>query len=200
MKRLELHPENPEKRLMAEVAQVIEGGGLLIYPTDSGYTLGCTIHSKKALTRLYMMKPKIKKYTMTLMVHDFPILSDWAEMENSMYRTMKHYLPGPYTFILEAKKQCKRALDVKRDEIGVRMPDHPFFHGLIGLCDHPLLTTSANVEQDVPVANPDDIEKEFGNRVDLIVDMGPLPINDTTILSFTSGDLEVIRQGSGEIL
>lgn len=180
---------------MSQIAKTIADGGLLIYPTDSGYTLGCTIHSKKALTRLYLIKKKIKKYTMTLMVHDFPILSEWAEMNNAMYRHMKHHLPGPYTFILPATKKCKKALDVKREEIGIRMPDHPFFHSLIGFCDHALLTTSANPEHDIPVSDPDEIEKEFGNKVDLIVDMGPLPIHETTIVSFISGEPEVLREG-----
>ncbi len=183
---------------MTEIVSTIKDGGLLIYPTDSGYTLGCTIQSKKALMRLYMMKKEIKKYTMTLMVHDFPILSEWAEMQNFMYKYMKHCLPGPYTFILKATKACQKALDVKRDEIGVRMPEHPFFKSLLPLCDHVLLTTSANPYHEDPIVNPDDIEKEFGNRVDLIVDMGVLPIRDTTIISFTSGETEIIRQGEGE--
>lgn len=200
MKRIKIHPLNPEKRLMTEIVNTIKDGGLLIYPTDSGYTLGCTIHSKKALMRLYMMKKQIKKYTMTLMVHDFPILSEWAEMQNFMYKYMKHCLPGPFTFILQATKACQKALDVKRDEIGVRMPEHAFFKSLVPLCDHALLTTSANPHHDDPIVNPNDIEKEFGNRVDLIVDMGVLPINDTTIISFISGEAEVIRQGVGEPL
>ncbi len=201
MQRIQIHPQNPEKRLMTQIAGIIKDGGLLIYPSDSGYTLGCTIHSKKALTRLYLMKKKIKKYAMTLMVHDFPILSEWAEMENFMYKYMKHCLPGPYTFILNATKACQRALDVKRAEIGVRMPDHPFFKTLIPIFNDALLTTSANPDSDdgiaLPISDPGEIEKEFGNRVDLIVDMGPLPINETTVISFISGEAEVLREGAG---
>lgn len=197
MKRIQLHPLNPEKRLMIQISDTIKEGGLIIYPTDSGYTLGCTIHSKKALTRLYMMKKEIKKYTMTLMVHDFPILSEWAEMENFMYKYMKHCFPGPYTFILKATKACQKALDVKREEIGVRMPDHPFFSNLFPLCDHALLTTSVNHDPLMPIISPNEIEKEFANKVDLIIDMGPMPQNETTIISFTSGEAEVIRLGQG---
>lgn len=198
MKRLELHPINPQARLMKQVVQVFESGGIVIYPTDSGYSMGCYANDKKSINRLYHMKRNVTKYVMALMFHEFSSITDFAIVENIAYRYMKNRLPGPYTFILKANKQGKKILDVKRPEIGVRMPEHPFFETLHSISTEPILNTAARIHHDDFYIDPDDIEEVFGNSVDLLVDMGPVPHNPTTVVSLVDGMPELIRQGVGE--
>lgn len=197
VKRLELHPVNPQIRLMKQVVAVFESGGIVIYPTDSGYSMGCYVGDKKAIHRLYHLKRHITRKVMALMFHEFSSITDFAIVENAVYRYMNNRLPGPYTFILRANKQGKKLLDVKREEIGVRMPQHIFFETLHTINTTPILNTAARMHPDDFYIDPDDIEEAFGNQVDLLVDMGPVPHNPTSVISLVSGEPELIRQGAG---
>lgn len=198
MQRLQIHPENPQKRLVSKVAEVFDKDGLVVYPTDSGYSVGCLAHSKKAKQRLYQLKKDLAKYTMALMLYDFSEITHYAEVENAAFRYMKNKCPGPYTFILPATKEGTKILEVKRPEIGVRMPQHSFFETLVEFDQRPILNTSARIDDDHYLVEPDDIEKYYGKRIDMIVDMGPIPFEPTTIVSLVSGAPELIRQGQGE--
>lgn len=169
----------------------------MVYPTDSGYSLGCNALNKKAVQRLYHMKRDIKKYVMAIMVHQFGEIPEFAQVSNSSFRYMKHLIPGPYTFILPSTIRGKKILDVKRPEVGIRMPRHSFVQTLHSLCPDPILNTAAKIHESDLVIDPDDIEAEFGNNVDVIVDMGPVPIKPTTVISLVDGVPELIRQGVG---
>lgn len=195
MKRLEIHPVNPQLRLVKHVVDVFEKGGLVVYPTGAGYSVGCDALNRKAVERIYRLKQNIKKYVMALMVMNFSSITEFAEVENWAFRYMKERLPGPYTFILPATKHGKKILDVKRPEIGIRMPDHPFFDVLHQVYRNPLLTTAAKIHDEDFFIEPDDIENKFGKQVDLIVDSGPIPINPTTVISLVSGEAEILREG-----
>jgi tRNA threonylcarbamoyl adenosine modification protein (Sua5/YciO/YrdC/YwlC family) len=196
--RLELHPLNPQPRLMRKVLDAFAADQVVIYPTDSGYSMGCNALSKKAVNRLYHQKRAMKKYLMALMVRDFSELSEFAKVDTSAFRFMKSLVPGPYTFILPATVRSRKILDVNRPEVGVRMPDCPFTNALFALAPQSvILTTAAKIREEDQFLDPAEIEETYGDLVDLIADMGPQPINPTTVISLTGEEPEVIREGAG---
>jgi len=196
--RLQLHPQNPETRLMRKVLDVFAAGGVVIYPTDSGYSMGCDALSRNGVHRLYHLKRAMKKYLMALMVRDFSALSEFAKVETAAYRYMKLLVPGPYTFVLPATMRSRRILDVNRPEVGVRMPDSAFTNALFALSPEAvILTTAAKIKEDDDFIDPSDIEEEYGHLVDLIADMGPIPVNPTTVISLVGEAAEVLREGAG---
>lgn len=197
---LPLHPVTPEARHMRRALDVFAKGGICVYPTDSGYSLGCDARNRSAVNRLYHVKRAIKKYVMALMVRDFSAVADFARVDNFAFRTMKKLAPGPYTFILPATTLGRKILDVKRAEVGVRMPSHPFADALFTL--EPgmiLLTTAAKVREDDHFADPAEIEQAFGHDVDLVLDMGPVAVDPTTIINLVNGEVEVVREGQGAV-
>jgi tRNA threonylcarbamoyl adenosine modification protein (Sua5/YciO/YrdC/YwlC family) len=198
--RLELHPDTPQVRHLKKILEIFHHDGILIYPTDSGYSLGCNVHSKKALNRLYHIKRGLKKYVMAILVPDFSAISEFAHVDNFAFRTMKLLAPGPYTFILPATVKAKRILDVNRPEIGIRMPQCTFLTGLYALENNLIfLNTAAKIEEVTNYEDPDEIEKVFGHQVDLIADMGIIPVAPTTVLSLVNGSVEVLREGAGPL-
>jgi tRNA threonylcarbamoyl adenosine modification protein (Sua5/YciO/YrdC/YwlC family) len=195
-----LHPVTPEARHMKRVLEVLDKGGICVYPTDSGYSLGCDARNRSAVNKLYHLKRVIKKYLMALMVRDFSTVTDFARVDNTAYRYMKKLVPGPYTFVLPATAHGKKILDVKRPEVGVRMPRHPFADALFALRpDAILLTTAAKVREEDHFIDPAEIEDTFGHEVDLVLDMGPVAVNPTTVISLVGGEPEVIREGQGAV-
>ena len=197
---LKIHPETPEARHMKRVVETFEKGGIVVYPTDSGYSMGCDAGNRTAVNKLYHLKRAIKKYYMALMARDFSTVSDFAKVDNAAYRYMKKLVPGPYTFVLPATSHGKKILDVKRPEVGVRMPRHPFADALFALKpDILLLTTAAKVREDEDFTDPEEIEASLGHEVDLVLDMGPIALNPTTIINLTTGEPEVIREGQGPL-
>jgi tRNA threonylcarbamoyl adenosine modification protein (Sua5/YciO/YrdC/YwlC family) len=198
--RLELHPKNPEIRLMKRVMDAFADGQVVVYPTDSGYSMGCDALSKKGVHKLYHIKRAMKKYLMALMVRDFSALSEFAKVETAAFRYMKAVVPGPYTFVLPATVRSRKLLDVNRPEVGVRMPDSPFTNALFALSPGAvILTTAARVQDTDEFTDPAAIEETYGNLVDLIVDLGPMPITPTTVISLINETPEVVREGSGII-
>jgi len=185
---------------MKRVLETFEKGGIVVYPTDSGYSMGCDAGNRPAVNKLYHLKRAIKKFYMALMARDFSTISDFAKVDNAAYRYMKKLVPGPYTFVLPATSHGKKILDVKRPEVGVRMPSHPFADALFALKPEILLlTTAAKVREDENFTDPAEIEETFGHEVDLVLDMGPIALNPTTIISLVSGEPEVIREGQGPL-
>ncbi len=198
--RLEIHPETPQVRLMRKVLEAFQKGQVVVYPTDSGYSLGCDALSKDGVHKLYHVKREMKKYLMALMVRDFSALSEFAKVETSAYRYMKHLVPGPFTFVLPATVRAKKILDVNRPEVGVRMPKGVFTDALFSLAPEAvILTTAAKVREEDSFIDPADIDENFGHLVDLIVDLGPRPVTPTTIISLVTDTPEVLREGSGII-
>ncbi len=193
MKVLPLHPENPQKRLIAEAVKVFKQGGLVIYPTDSGYSIGCDAHNVKAIQKLYQAKRHIKKYWMALLVSEFSSIPEFALVDNKAFKAMKQVMPGPYTFILPAQMDIIRKLKVKRKEIGVRMSKHPVVKGLFEGGVGPILNTAARLEEDLDYTDNDELIKHFKGVGDLFLDIGELQLNPTSIINFTDGYPEVLR-------
>ncbi|MBF0432887.1 MAG: threonylcarbamoyl-AMP synthase [Fibrobacteria bacterium] len=197
MIKVEVHPVTPEKRFITKIANVFSSDGILIYPTDSGYSLGCSALSKKAIKHLYKLKKPAKKYNMALMFQHFSPISEFAQLDNFAFKYMKPLVPGPYTFILPPTNWGRKMLEVKRLEMGIRFPDHPLLSALYTEFPDPILTTSAHLNPDDVFVEPDEIERIYSSNVDMIVDCGPIPQKPTTVISLINGTPELIRQGTG---
>jgi len=197
---IELHPQTPQARLMKKVIDAFASGQVIVYPTDSGYSMGCDISSSKGVQKLYHLKRAMKKYVMALMVRDFSALSDYAKIDTAPFRYMKALVPGPYTFILPSTIRARKVLNVNRPEVGVRMPSSPFTDSLFELAPGAvILTTAAKIKEEDHFIHPADIEEMYGNVVDMVLDVGALPVNPTTIISLMTDAPEVIREGAGRI-
>ncbi len=199
MQHLICHPVTPQKPLISKVVQALIQDKIIIYPTDSGYSMGCSAHSKKAIKRIYQIKKPSKKYSMALMFQHFSPISEFAHLDNHAFKFMKHLVPGPFTFILPATNKGRKLLEVKRAEMGVRFPDHPFLSALYPEFPDPIITTSARVSDEDITAEPNEIEQLFSSKVDMLIDCGSLYHNPTTVVSLLSGEPELVRQGAGKI-
>ena len=195
---LRVHPETPQVRFVEQVAKTLRDDGLVVYPTESGYALGCLASSHKGRDRLYKLKGKDKGKVMALLFHDFAHIAQYARISNFAYRTMRHVVPGPYTFILPSQVRTAKLLDNKRPEVGVRMPTHTFLQALLPLLDGPLLNTAARfVSPEEEHLSGEEIEERFGHLVDLVVDAGEIPPRGTTIASLIGEEVELVRKGQG---
>ena len=166
---------------------------LLLYPTDSGYAIGCSTASPKAINRLYALKKPMKKAFMSLLLPDISKTADYARVNNFAFQILKSHTPGPYTFILPADPQIKRKLDVNRPEIGIRISPGIFVKTLFENFEYPLLSTAAKIEESQAFTKPEELLSAFQNKVDIFADMGEVLISPTNIVSLVNNEIEVIR-------
>ena len=181
--------------------QVIHSGGLIAYPTDSSYALGCHIGDKAATNRVHRIRRTDKKHNFTLVCRDLSEISVYARVDNWAYRLVKSLTPGPYTFILPATRQLPKMLqNPKRRTIGIRVPDHPLVNAMLEVLGEPIMSSTLSLPGDeLPLTDSLDIEERIGHQVDLIVDAGSTGIEPTTVLDLTGGTVEVLRRGRGDI-
>jgi tRNA threonylcarbamoyl adenosine modification protein (Sua5/YciO/YrdC/YwlC family) len=196
----QIHPENPQQRLIAQAVDIIRKGGIVVYPTDSAYALGCHIGDKDALDRIRAMRQLDKNHNFTLMCRDLSELATYARVDNTVYRLIKNHTPGAYTFILEATAEVpRRLMHPKRKTIGLRVPDNPIALSLMQELGEPIMTSSLLMPGDeYPMADPYDIRDAIGNHVDLIIDGGYCGMETTTIIDLTGDTPQLIRQGKGD--
>ena len=193
MQYFELHPENPQVRHVKAIADILNKDGLVLYPTDSGYAIGCNAESPKAIHKLYALKKPMKKFFMALLLSDLKQATQYARISDFAFGIMQPRIPGPYTFILPADHRIARRLDVKRPEIGIRMPKHPFFKELFQHFEHPLLSTAAKLQEDQEILDSQELLQLFNNKVDAMADMGNIPIQPTHIISLINDDIQILR-------
>ena len=199
---IHIHPENPQLRLIRQVVDVLNKGGIIIYPTDTIYGLGCDIFQHKAIERICSIK-KVdpQKAQLSFICSDLSNLSKYAkQLPTPVYRTLKQYLPGPYTFILEASREVPKILKTKKDTIGLRIPDNKIARCIVQELGHPILSASLPGEDIEEYTDPEIIKDIFGKQVDLIIDGGIGGTEPSTIIDFTTGQAEVLREGAGEWL
>ena len=199
MKRIRIHPENPQARLLAPAFEALRSGGLIVYPTDSVYGLGCNLLDKSAIEKIYRIKGNDKRKILSFICRDLKNIAEYAIVPNEAYKVMRHLLPGPYTFLLGATRQVPRILLEKRKTVGIRVPDHPVCRALLDGLGHPVISTSASLPGGSYLSDPDEIEDVFGHLVDIFLDTGPGGLEPSTIVDFTGDEPVVVRQGLGKI-
>jgi tRNA threonylcarbamoyl adenosine modification protein (Sua5/YciO/YrdC/YwlC family) len=199
MKRISIHPDNPQGRLLKAAADVLRDGGLIIYPTDSIYGLGCDLFNKRAIEKIYQIKGNDKRRYLSFICPDLKGISDYAYVSNAAYKIMRHLLPGPYTFILNATRQVPKVLLEKRKTVGIRVPDNTVCQALLAEFGNPVISTSASLPDQDFIGDPDAIESTFAHRVDLFLDTGPGGLEPSTVIDLTQDEPVVIRQGKGKV-
>ena len=195
-----IHPENPQARLIRHAAAIIKGGGVVVYPTDSGYALGCHLGNKEALTRIKQIRHLDDKHNFTLVCRDLSELSTYARVNNQTFRLLKASTPGSYTFILKATPEVPRRLQhPKRKTIGIRVPDHKIALDLLEEINEPIMSTTLILPGEVvPLIEPAAIREVLGKQVDLTIDGGYCGIEPTTIVDLVGDEPKIIRQGKGD--
>ena len=194
-----IHPENPQTRLINQAVEIIKSGGVIVYPTDSGYALGCAIGDKHAMDRIVAIRRLPENHNFTLVCSDLSELSTYALVTNQSYRLIKNNVPNPYTFILPATKDVPRRLMTKRKTIGIRVPDNVIALALISALGEPILSCSLMLPNEaITQSDPDEIREHLEHQVDLIIHGGYLGQSPTTVIDLTQDSPEIIRVGSGD--
>ncbi len=193
MLHLEIHPQTPQARHIKTIAGMLRNDALLLYPTDSGYAIGCSAASSKAINKLYALKKPIKKAFMALILPDISQATDYAKVSNFAFQILKNHTPGPYTFILPADPHIARKLDVNRPEVGIRISPSIFLKTLFENFEHPLLSTAAKIEENQAFTVPEELNLVFKSKVDIFADMGEVFIYPTSIINLVNNKIEIIR-------
>lgn len=196
-----IHPTHPQARLIARAAEIVRAGGVIAYPTDSCYALGCQIGDKSAMERLRRIRGVDERHHFTLMCRDLSELGTYARVDNAQYRLLKSLTPGSYTFILEGSKDLpRRILNPRRKTIGVRVPDHPVALALLTELGEPLLSTTLMLPgDDAPLEDAGAIRERLERDVELVLDSGPCGTAPTTVVDLTGAAPEVVREGKGPV-
>ncbi len=197
----EIHPDNPQKRLIQQAVSIIDRGGLVIYPTDSSYALGCHVGDKSAMERIQRIRQLDSKHHFTLVCSDLSEIGTYAKVSNSDYRLMKTLTPGPYTFLLKATSEVPRRLTKpKRKTIGVRVPDNKIVHALLLELGQPIMSsTLIPVDSNQAMDDAEEIRETYQHAVDLVIDGGFCGIEPTTVISLIESVPEVMRRGKGDV-
>lgn len=199
MEYLELHPETPQKRYINKAVEVIKSGGVIIYPTDTFYGIGCDIYNKEALERIFMIKNESKDKLFSFVIPDFKDISNYAKVSDYAYRSMKKLLPGPYTFILPASREVPKKLWSKRKTVGIRIPNHPVTLELTQEIGSPIVSTSVTNRLGDVLTNPAEIKMVFNGQVDLMLANGFLAGKPSSVIDLSMDEPEVIREGAGDV-
>lgn len=196
----QIHAENPQTRLIKQAVEIIRQGGVIVYPTDSAYALGCRIGDKTALDRIRQLRRLDDKHNFTLICRDLSQLGEYAKVDTSAFRLLKAHTPGPYTFILDATREVPRMLlHPKRRTIGLRVPGNPIAHELLAELGEPLMSVSLILPGDEhPMSDPYEIRDRLQKLVDLIIDGGYGSLEASTVISLIGGEPEVLREGCGD--
>lgn len=195
-----IHPVNPQLRLIRQAVEIIRGGGVIAYPTDSSYALGCHIGDKAAMERILRIRRLDEKHNFTLVCRDLAQAAVYARIGNADYRLLRAHTPGSYTFLLPATREVPRRLQhARRKTIGLRVPDHPVVHALLAELGEPLMSSTLILPGDeLPLANAEEIRSCLEHELDLVIDAGPCGFEPTTVVSLEDGVASVLRLGKGD--
>lgn len=196
---LELNEHNPQPRRVQQVVQVLLDGGVVAYPTDTTYGLGCDIFNKKALRRLHQITGQPADKPFSFICPDLKDLSQYARVTNYAYKTLKRLLPGPFTFVLEGSREVPKMMLTRRKTAGIRVPDHPVCQAIVRGLGRPLVNATASGEDGAPLMSPWEIEDLFGHALDLVVDGGPVEGQESSVVSLVGDEPEVLRAGAGDV-
>jgi tRNA threonylcarbamoyl adenosine modification protein (Sua5/YciO/YrdC/YwlC family) len=197
----EIHPDNPQPRLIHQAVKIVRDGGIIVYPTDSSYALGCHIGDKAAMERICRIRQVSKNHNFTLVCSDLSEITTYAKVDNQDYRLMKGLTPGPYTFILKATREVpKRLQNAKRKTIGIRVPDTPIVRDLLRELNEPMMSSTLILPgDDLPIDEPWEIRERLEHEVDLVIDGGHCPVEPTSVVVLTDNPPTVYRHGRGDV-
>ena len=196
---ISINPINPQKRLIRKIVEIIRNGGIVAYPTDTVYGIGCDIMNKKAIARVYQIKQRPKSKPFSFICSDLKNISYYAKVSNYAYKTMRRLLPGPFTFILEGSRQVPKMMLTKRKTAGIRVPEHAICHEIVSELGNPVISTSATEPDGTIMSHPSLIHDFFGTRLDAVIDGGPVSGQPSSVISLIDDIPEVIRQGQGDV-
>ncbi|NVM20980.1 MAG: threonylcarbamoyl-AMP synthase [Desulfobacterales bacterium] len=196
-----VNPKSPQPRLIQKVAQILQDGGTIAYPTDTYYGIGCDIMNKKAIEKIYRLKQRSQKKPFSFICSSLKNISQYAKVSNYAYKTMKRLLPGPYTFVLEGSRLVPKIMLTRRKTAGIRVPDHPICLALVKEFGHPIISTTATLATGPAygVADPSLIHDAIGAQIDIVIDGGPAPGGPSSVVSLIGDEPEIIRVGLGDV-
>ena len=196
---LKVNPYNPQVRHIHRVVDILKGGGIVAYPTDTFYGIGCDIMNKKAIEKVYAIKKRNKSKPFSFICPDLKDISKYAKVSNMAYRNMKRLLPGPYTFVLPGSKMVPKIMLTKRRTAGIRVPDHSIALALANELGHPIISTSATHVDGTVFEDPSLLHDHFIKTIDAVIDGGPVPGEPSSVISLIDDIPEIIRHGAGDI-
>lgn len=196
---LSINSDNPQLRLVKKAVDILKDGGIIVYPTDTVYGMGCDLFNKQGIERIYELKRRNKKEPLSFICADLKDISNYALVSNYAYKTMRRLLPGPYTFVLEASRMVPKILLAKRRTVGIRVPDNKICLSLVRELGHPLINTSAKLEQDEILSDPFEIERKFKNNLALVIDGGILASDQSSVISLIDDVPRLLRIGKGDV-
>lgn len=197
---LEVSSIHPQPRHVLKAAEVLEAGGLIAYPTDTYYGIGCDLMSRKAIDKLYTLKNRDRRKPLAFLCPDLSDVAQYARVSNFAYRTMRQLTPGPFTFVLEATKLVPEMMQSKQKQVGIRVPQAPLMLAIAAKLGRPIVTTSATTPEGAVLTDAKSIKEELGARLDLILDGGVQPSEPSTIVSLIGDQIAVLRQGKGIVM
>ena len=196
---LKINPANPQERLIGKVSEILKRGGIIAYPTDTYYGIGCDIMNKRAIEKIYMLKQRNKNKPFSFICSGLKNISHYAKVSNYAYKTMKRLLPGPYTFILEGSKLVPKIMLTKRKFAGIRVPGNPICLALVTSLGNPIISTTASLSDGTIFYDPSLIHDTFKKRLDVVIDGGPVPGQPSSVISLIDDMPELIREGLGDV-
>lgn len=196
---ISINPENPQPRLISRVVEILDKGGIIAYPTDTTYGIGCSILNKRGIERIYLLKQREKKKPFSFICADLSEVTRYAKVSNFAFKTMKRLLPGPYTFVLDATNIVPDLLITRQKTVGIRIPDNHICLAIVRELGHPVITTSANRSGEEPIGNPFLIKEQMDKELDIIIDGGILPADVSSVVSLIGDVPTVLREGVGDV-
>lgn len=190
---ISINPENPQQRLIDRISDILDKGGIIAYPTDTFYGIGCDLYNKKGIQLIYKLKNRPLTQPFSIICDSLKGISKYAQVTNYAYKTMRRLLPGPYTFILEGTKLVPKIMLTKRKTVGIRVPDNNICLNIVQTLGRPIISTSAEIE------NPSLINEKYSSSIRIVIDGGPLHPNPSSVISLIGDVPEVIREGKGDI-
>jgi len=196
---LQINQENPQGRLISRVVETLKQGGVIAYPTDTTYGIGCDIFNRRGIRSIYQIKQRDARKPFSFICADLSDVANYAQVSNFAFKLMKRHLPGPYTFVLDASRIVPDSLTTRQKTVGIRIPDDHIALAIVRELGHPLVTTSANLTGESPLHDPTEIQESMGRMLDLVVDGGIRYGDPSTVISLIDDRVEIIREGCGDI-
>ena len=196
---MEINPDNPQARLIAKVVDILKKGGVIAYPTDTTYGIGCSIMNKRGIERIYAIKHREKNKPFSFICSDLSDIARYAKVSNFQYKVMKRLLPGAYTFVLNATNIVPGLLVTKQKTVGIRIPDNRICLAIVQALGHPIISTSANLSGEEPIGDSSIVERQMGKQLDLVVDGGILSAAVSSVVSLIDDIPQVLRKGGGDV-